>query len=287
MRDRVSKYIRPLSPVPTSLGHSGALEDKVSCLLFDIYGTLFISGSGDISIAKKTSQNAEKIEELLSRFGFDKPAHVIVENFFSEIERDHAAKRGIGIEHPEVEIDTIWMRVLKKDDPDKIRALAVEYELITNPVYPMPNLTKMLSVCKASDIQMGIISNAQFYTPCLFDWFFDASPEGLGFDPDLTFFSYRFGHAKPSVFMFDAAAKVLESRRIPVHSTLYIGNDMLNDIYPAKKTGFKTALFAGDARSLRLRPDHPKCQNLSADLVITDLVQLLEHIQQGDKDETP
>ncbi|MBW1840649.1 MAG: HAD family hydrolase [Deltaproteobacteria bacterium] len=286
-RDLISKYIWPLSPLPTSLHPGGTLGGKVACVLFDIYGTLFISGSGDISIAQKTSQQTVKIEKLMYRFGFDKPVHVLVEKLFSEIERDHSEKRGIGIEHPEVEIDDIWMRVLGSDDPDKIRAFAVEYELIANPVYPMPNLEKMLAICKASDILMGIISNAQFFTPCLFDWFFDASPEGLGFDTDLTFFSYRFGHAKPSMFMFDAAAEVLESRRIPVHSTLYIGNDMLNDIYPAKKAGFKTALFAGDARSLRLRPDHPKCQNLSADLIITDLLQVLEHIQQGDKDETP
>jgi putative hydrolase of the HAD superfamily len=42
--------------------------------------------------------------------------------------------------------------------------------------------------------------------------------------------------------------------------------------------GFKTALFAGDARSLRLRENQPKCQNLFADIVITDLLQLLNYI---------
>jgi putative hydrolase of the HAD superfamily len=54
---------------------------------------------------------------------------------------------------------------------------------------------------------------------------------------------------------------------------------MLNDIYPAKMVGFKAGLFAGDARSLRLRENHPKCQNLFADLVITDLVQILDLVQ--------
>jgi len=54
---------------------------------------------------------------------------------------------------------------------------------------------------------------------------------------------------------------------------------MLNDIYPAKMVGFKTALFAGDARSLRLRKNHPKCQNLSADIIITDLAQILDLVK--------
>jgi len=53
---------------------------------------------------------------------------------------------------------------------------------------------------------------------------------------------------------------------------------MLNDIYPAQKVGFQTALFAGDKRSLRLRNDDPRCKNLKPDLVITDLIQLLDHI---------
>jgi putative hydrolase of the HAD superfamily len=59
---------------------------------------------------------------------------------------------------------------------------------------------------------------------------------------------------------------------------LYVGNDMLNDIYPAKQLGFQTALFAGDKRSLRLRTDDARCVNLFADLVLTDLGQLIDHI---------
>ena len=79
--------------------------------------------------------------------------------------------------------------------------------------------------------------------------------------------------------MFEAAAKYLKNMDISSNSVLYVGNDMLNDIYPAKTVGFKTGLFAGDDRSLRLRENHPKCQNLSADLVITDLVQILDFVQ--------
>jgi len=53
---------------------------------------------------------------------------------------------------------------------------------------------------------------------------------------------------------------------------------MRNDILPAKKIGFNTALFAGDARSLRMREDDPECIRTSPDLVITDLIQLLEYV---------
>jgi putative hydrolase of the HAD superfamily len=276
--DLISKYLQPISPLPTDLHQSGKLDEKVQCVMFDIYGTLFVSRSGDISISKKESKEAWKVQKLLNKFDIRKTPQALLENLFNEIEKEHEGLRENGIDYPEVEIDQIWMRILGNRNLDKIRAFALEFELIVNPVYPMPHLKKMLSVLKDRNILMGIISNAQFYTPYLFNGFLHSNPKDLGFHPDLALYSYKFGYAKPSTFMFQIAADRLENRLIPAHSTLFIGNDMLNDIYPAKQIGFKTALFAGDARSLRLRKDDPRCKNLTADLVITDLGQLLDYI---------
>ncbi|MDI6688302.1 MAG: HAD hydrolase-like protein, partial [Desulfobacterales bacterium] len=167
---------------------------------------------------------------------------------------------------------------LKNNDQGTARKFAAMFEMIINPVYPMPNLKEMLFACKKSQILLGIISNAQFYTPCLFDWLLDSNLKKLGFHPDLTLFSYKSGHAKPSPFMFQSALERLKRLNVPANSAVYIGNDMLNDIYPAKKAGFNTALFAGDTRSLRLRKDVAECKTLSPDIVITDLIQLLDYI---------
>ena len=125
---------------------------------------------------------------------------------------------------------------------------------------------------------MGIISNAQFYTAYLFKWFLGSDLNDLGFDPELVYYSYQYEIAKPSPILFQLAAQKLKERGITPPCVLYIGNDMLNDIYPAKAIGFQTALFAGDRRSLRLRADDPRCKHLRADLVITDLDQLIPHI---------
>lgn len=276
--DRLLHDIEPLSPLPTSLHRTGDLGEEVHCILFDVYGTLFISGSGDIGIARQLSRQAHKLKNLLDRYRIEKKPHNVLDSFFSAIEIEHKRLRKKGVDFPEVNIDRIWTRVLELDESDAVRSFAVEFELIVNPVYPMPNVEEMLSGCKRSNILMGIISNAQFFTPYLFSWFLGSTPENLGFMPDLIFYSYKSGHAKPSAFMFEAAAKNIKKMGISVDSVLYIGNDMLNDIYPAKMTGFKAALFAGDARSLRLRKDHPKCQNLSPDIVITDLAQLLDFV---------
>jgi len=275
----ISKYIKPIYPLPSSLGQSGKVEGKIKAILFDLYGTLFISRSGDISMAKKESPQTEKLEKLLYNFGIQKEPQTVLKQFFTAIENQHELLKRKGVDFPEVEIDQIWMRVLENDDLETVRTFAIEFELIANPVYPMPHLEKMLSVCRDSNVLMGIISNAQFYTPYLFNWFLDSSPENLGFHPDLILYSYKFGYSKPSTFMFQVAADKLKNMDVPAHSAIYFGNDMLNDIYTAKKAGFKTGLFAGDTRSLRLRENDPKCKDLSADIVITDLVQILDYIQ--------
>ena len=152
------------------------------------------------------------------------------------------------------------------------------YDRLDISFLPMPHLKETLDACRNHRLLMGIISNAQFYTPYLFEWFLNNPIPDLGFHSDLVLLSYEFGCAKPSPLLFNKAAKSLKAMSIPRKAVLFVGNDMLNDMYPAKQTGFKTALFAGDKRSLRLREDDPRCENLSPDLVLTDLTQLFEFI---------
>lgn len=277
-RELLEQYLQPLTPLPTTLSPRGRLRPSVRCILFDIYGTLFISGSGDISLNRQNSDPDDRIDQLLSKYGITQSARRILPAFFEHIEKRRDELRRSGVDHPEVIIEQIWRQVLEIDDPAVVRRFAVEFELITNPVSPMPNLQTMLSDCRRKGQLMGIISNAQFYTPHLFTWFLNSEIENLGFDPGLLFYSYRFEVAKPSLKLFEMAAKTLQSKGVEPAAVLYIGNDMLNDIYPASAIGFQTALFAGDRRSLRLRAEDPRCADLSPDLVLTDLGQLDQHI---------
>jgi putative hydrolase of the HAD superfamily len=278
-KDAIQKHIHPLKPIPTSLTPAGDLIHGIRCVLFDIYGTLFISGSGDISLAKQNSPQMEQIGLLLAKYEIDKTPRALLDGLHRAIKARHAELHDSGIDFPEVNIARIWQQVLQADDIANISQFAAEFELISNPVYPMPHLSDLLSACRRQGLLMGIISNAQFYTPWLFNWFLDSDPQGLGFSPDLIFYSYIFATAKPSPTLFKKATEKLHEKEIQPAAVLYIGNDMLNDIYPAQNTGFETALFAGDERSLRLRTADPRCRGLTPDLVVTDLSQLIQHIQ--------
>ena len=275
---RIGDDLAPMKPLPTSMTPAGAPSGEVQCVLFDIYGTLFISGSGDIQAARKATAPEQKLENLIQRYGVDRTPQTLVEEFNDAIELNHRRLKQKGIDYPEVEVDKIWHQILEIGDIQRIRQFAIEYELIVNPVYPMPNLESLLAACRHQNLAMGIISNAQFFTPLLFEWFLGVRMEKLGFDSELIFLSYRLGYAKPSLKIFDMAAAAIKAKGLNTAATLFVGNDMLNDIYPARSLGFQTALFAGDARSLRLRKEDPRCRNLSADLILTDLGQLIGHI---------
>ena len=92
------------------------------------------------------------------------------------------------------------------------------------------------------------------------------------------------GVAKPSPRLFQAAAAACERQGLPPAAVLYVGNDICNDIRPARQAGFQTALFAGDRRSLRLREDNPACRRVRPDLVITELPQLIDRCLTGRTD---
>jgi len=274
----IADYISPMSPLPTSVRPGGRPRESIQCILFDIYGTLFISGSGDIGVSKKTSPQVHKLGHLLRQFNIRKRPLDVIRELFQTVEDEHRRLRDSGIDYPEIEIDRIWKQILEIDDLAVARRFAIQYELIANPVYPMPNLQNTLAFCRQKNLPMGIISNAQFFTPLLFEWFLSADLQRLGFHPDLIILSYQIRHAKPSTKPFEKAAAAITALGIKTSSALYVGNDMLNDIYPARQLGFQTALFAGDARSLRLRPEDPRCSDLPVDIILTDLGQLIGYL---------
>ena len=125
-----------------------------------------------------------------------------------------------------------------------------------------------------ADIPMGVVSNAQAFTLPLLCDLVGGPVDQHGFELDLCIYSFRFRQAKPSPRLFEALLPGLLRRGILPQQTLYVGNDMLNDIWSATEAGTKTAWFAGDRRSCRPRTDDPRCVALDPDLILTHWSQL-------------
>lgn len=275
---KLKSYLSPMTPQPTQLAMEGELCLPIKCLLCDVYGTLLISGCGDIGISRPQTAMDEALKILLAEYEILRTPAVLRQDLHDAVVRDHNRKRAQGIDHPEVKIEEIWATLLPLVNEEKIRAFAAQWEMVVNPVWPMPGLKELMTACRLGGIAPGIISNAQFFTPLLFELLLGCDPEGLGFDRRLILFSYQYGRAKPSPFLFASAAGALEAMGIARGEAAFIGNDMRNDIAPAHQAGFQTILFAGDARSLRMRNDDPICRDLKPDLRITHLNQLTAFI---------
>ncbi|WP_372795438.1 HAD family hydrolase [Pontiella sp.] len=293
LEDIILKNCGPLAPLPTATEPELNRLEGVKAVLFDVYGTLIISGSGDVGTATAID-TSEALTQALVVSGFEgdpeQAGRIGKDLMKAEVQAWHKAGHEAGADFPEVEITKVWKKViesLKQTEalhahdiaPEQIRQLGLEYECRVNPVFPMPGSIELLDNLKQRGLPMGIVSNAQYYTPIIFSAFFERSVQEIGFDPDCCIWSYKELKAKPSAQLFPKAGKFLEQNHgVKLSETVYVGNDMLNDIYTAKEAGCKTVLFAGDKRSLRLRETDERCKDLRPDAVITSLNQLLDII---------
>lgn len=285
------KILEPLKPIETGT------ETKISkgnfkAVIFDIYGTLLVSSSGDID---KAEISTAYLKQALDGGGYsltengsmsenDKLVDLL-KKFRQQIEAEHTFLKSKGYESPEIEIIDIWTKVLDKVDyviakEANLKRMAFIFELLSNKIYPMPHMKQILDDLLGKKIPLGIVSNAQFYTPVIMNFFltdFMYEKEFItGFDEDLCVFSYKINRAKPDVGVFDTIVEGLKERGIAPDEALFVGNDMLKDVYTASQAGLKTCLFAGDKRSLRWRENDERVKGLKPDYIIDDLNQLSE-----------
>lgn len=297
--ERIQHLSAPLNPVPAGQSPRLKFLPSVHCVALDFYGTMFISGVGDIGIDEKQSgQNLELFRESLLDAGFHiekKAAGEGLKTFENVIDEYQGTHKGKKIDYPEPDIVLIWFEVLKrlikkkliegKLDREVARRFAVEYEFRFNAVWPMPGLIQTLQVLKERRFVLGIISNSQFYTSLSFEALTSHNLLSAGFDADLLVWSYRAGIKKPSLHFYERFIRALHRKhKMGPEQVLFAGNDMLKDIKPASELGMKTALFAGDKRSLKLRTGEPECRSVEPDIVITELKQLFDCLREGGKD---
>ena len=284
-RDIIRAHCRPRDRLPTDATPILRPLAGLRAVLFDVYGTLLISASGELN----KTDSAARAEAICAAFAAgtfasNVPATAAEAALVQTIQEFHDRARAAGIAYPEVEIVEVWKhtiaRLIASDllPPGAkgldVYRLALEYEVRANPVWPMPGLEVCLDQLRARSMQLGLVTNAQFFTPEIFPALLGRTLEELGFHAGLQWYSYRYGRAKPDLWLFEQARAGLSRNGVAASEVLYVGNDILNDVCPARSVGFRTALFAGDARSFRPRLGDPRVAHVVPDLVITDLSML-------------
>jgi putative hydrolase of the HAD superfamily len=279
----------PLEPIDTGTEPKLNKLSGIRVIAYDFYGTLFLSGVGDIGV-DDGSFDADILTETFENSGIEiKNSEAGSKGFLAYnevVEQMIRQIRNSGIQYPEPDIREVWSAVLKKMKSEGLIAfdegreiaerLSAEFEARMNPVWPAPGVTETLLFFRKTGMTQGIISNSQFYTPIVLEALSGYSLAELGFSDELLHWSFEEQQKKPGLDFYRKFIQKLQRFDESLHpeNVLYIGNDMLKDIYPAHEMNMKTALFAGDQRSLKWRRDDKRCKNLSPDLVITELQQL-------------
>lgn len=289
LHERFKKLSEPLEPIDTKTISTLRELNDIRVIAYDFYGTLFISGVGDIGIDDGHA-NADLLTETLENSGIeilDKSAgsagfkvyNQVVDNHIQSLKKD-------GIEYPEPDIRTVWKDVLDEMESEGLinysnkdslpDIVSVEFEARMNPVWPMEDAVDTLKFFKDRGLIQGIISNSQFYTPIVLEALTGHTLVELGFEKKLLHWSFEENLKKPGLQFYRDFIEKLDDfdPNLSPSNVLYVGNDMLKDVYPAHHFGMKTALFAGDKRSLKWREDDERCKNLLPDLIITSLSEL-------------
>jgi putative hydrolase of the HAD superfamily len=285
--------LAPMETIATGVEYKLTPLPDIEVVLFDIYGTLLISSSGDVESSEFA---ASDMLDCLEASGFEiltedreGVAGDFIDTMLGIIESRREQKRGQGVSCPEINIVEVWKEASQSFEREGVFSLETDidfrlpaflFEMRSNPVYPMPGMEQIIRKLEHDNLALGIVSNAQFYTPIIFNYLLNGDITSddtvVPFSPGLTIFSYMYERAKPDPRMFEPVLPTLTASGLSPDQVLFVGNDMFNDVWCASRAGLRTALFAGDLRSLRLRDDRNETDGLEPDCVITELGQIAD-----------
>lgn len=282
------KLFTSMTPIKTDIGTRVSPDSSIRAVLFDIYGTILISEAGDIGLTALDKDGTDSTFILRSGSDTKDLSFDTIRSQLTDLIKKHHGlirQNYPQITYPEVDIIRIWSELfiengLKEPSAEDLTRGALLFEITSNRVDLMPGSREIFNYLRKTGMPMGIVSNAQFYTPLLMEFLFKESLEEMGFNSNLASWSYRCGCGKPDPLIFKTPVDKLMRMGIKKKEILYVGNDMLNDVSCASGLGLKTVLFAGDHRSLRLREDDDRVKT-EADYIINDLLQLKQIVREG------
>lgn len=199
-----------------------------------------------------------------------------------------------GEKYPEVVSERIWEDIVKK-------LLQKEYQIDVGLYGALNEFTKKIAYfyhasiqgvgaypCAADATRMlaergvmnGLLADGQAFTPA--QVYKALREQDAAFDVAATFpgslrvLSAERKARKPSDTLFKAAADALAARGLKPGDALHVGSNLARDIAPARRHGFRTALFAGDRNSLVATPEQLKDPQHRPDVLVTELPQLLD-----------
>jgi hypothetical protein len=274
----------------------------VRAVLWTVYGTLVAVPQGELLFEHPQDFATEAaLDKLIKEFKMwnsmsrkpGAPAVHLKESFTKALTNLRMTGSG-GEKYPEVAVERAWDDIVKKlrdytfDVPtygsqnEFAKKLAYFYQASIQGAGAYPGAAETLAAITSGGRTQGLLADGQCFTfgqlqKCLKqqDPDFDANET---FPLNLRLISAERKAKKPSEALFKAAAQVCSAQGVRPSEVLHVGSNLQRDIAPAKKQGFRTALFAGDKNSLVATPEQLKDPAFRPDVMLTELPQLLDVI---------
>lgn len=196
----------------------------------------------------------------------------------------------------EVPSDKVWDDIVKKlfqkdyqydvgvfgSMNEYVKKIAYFYHASIQGAGAYPGAAETVRLISEGTRVQGLLSDGQCFTPGQIQWCFrQQDPEfdlNRAFPPSLRVLSADKKAKKPADALFKAAVQALGDKGIRPDQVLHVGSSLARDIGPAKKHGFRTALFAGDKNSLVATPEQLKDNATRPDVLLTELPQVMDVI---------
>ena len=291
----------PTAPKPDLVKAKPHVEPlPIRAVLWNCYGTLLNVLGGELAFEApidfmmeaaldKTVHEFKMWQSMSRKPG--KPSEYMRELYNRSLTQIKLTGSG-GEKHPQVIAERVWEDILKKlqqkdysydvaiyGTPEQfLQKLAYFFHANIQGAGAYPNAAEALTALAGSGIKQGLLADGQSFTPAQLGK--ALRDQDAGFDlpniipPGLRFLSSDCKARKPSDTLFKLAISGLAAAGISPSQCLHVGSSVERDLAPAKRHGFRTALYAGDKNSLAATADQLKDPLAKPDILITDLAQL-------------
>src|SRR5262245_40220502 len=264
--------VQPVKAKP----HVKKLPD-IRVVTFSIYGTLVTIPGGDLYFVhpekflmemalEKTIQEFKMWKSMSRKPG--KPSEYMAKLYSQDLDQVRIARSSGNERYPEVRSDELWQLIVRRlmkndfqyDAPfygsmeQLCEKISFFFHASLQGTGPEPHALEALTELKANNVTLGLLGDAQCYSTlqlarALAKQGKLAALSDL-FDPDVAALSYDVGARKPSERLFRKVIGQLAPRNIAPNQVLHVGANLPNDVIPARRLGFRTAVFAGDKASV-------------------------------------
>jgi FMN phosphatase YigB (HAD superfamily) len=276
----------------------------VKAVLWNVYGTLLAVPGGELQFEHPTEFVMEAaLDKVIKEFKMwqsmsRKPGApaAYMKELYSKALTTLRMTGGGGEKFPEVASERIWDDIVKKLQQKEyafdVGTYGAQAEFVKKVAYffhasiqgcgAYPHAAAAVRMVTDAGRHNGLLADGQCFTPAqIHKAFREQEPD---FDVTISFpFSLRILSAekkakKPSDTLFKAAVDALKAKGIAANEALHVGSNLARDIGPAKKNGFRTALFAGDKNSLDASAEQLKDPATRPDVMLTELTQIADVI---------